>query len=110
MSAHDIPDTPEIRKKVAEQGQESMRLMGLDGPQVQPWEDGFRSHDHQDHAFEWWYFDMDLDDGSTLVATFNTKPAAAADGPLSPSVLLIHRAPDGTSTRETVPVARKSAS
>lgn len=105
MSAHDIPDTPEIRRKVAEQGAESMRLMGLDGPEVQAWEDGFRSHDQVDHAFEWWYFDMDLDDGSTLVATFSTKPAAAADGPLDPSVLLIHRAPDGTSTRETVAVA-----
>ena len=77
MSPHDIPDTPSIREKVARDSAESMHLMGLDGPEVQPWEDGFRTHDSSDHAFEWWYFDMELDDGSALVATFNTKPNAA---------------------------------
>lgn len=105
MSPHDIPDTPSIREKVAHESAESMRLMGLDGPEVQPWEDGFRTHDTSEHSFEWWYFDMELDDGSALVATFNTKPNAAPDGPLDPSVLLIHRPAAGDSVRETVSAA-----
>jgi hypothetical protein len=104
MHPIDLPDTPEMRAKVSEDGAYGMKLLGLTGPEVQPWEDGFRTHDIADHSFEWWYFDMQLDDGSTLVATFNTKPAAAADGPLAPSVLIIHRDPEGNTTRENTPL------
>lgn len=45
---------------------------------------------------------MQLDDGSTLVSTFNTKPNTAPDGPLEPSVLIIHHGPDGEKIRESV--------
>lgn len=104
MHPIDLPDTPEMREKVARDGEYGMKVLGLDGPEVRPWEDGFRTHDMADHAFEWWYFDMQLDDGCTLVATFNTKPAARADGPLEPSVLIIHRDAQGASIRENTPL------
>ena len=69
---------------------------------VAGWEDGWRTAEDVDEAFEWWYFDMQLDDGTTLVATFNTKPHSHPDGPLDPSVLL-HlprpRRPEGTHQR-----------
>ena len=112
MHPIDLPDTPEIRKKVAEDGAYGMKMLGLTGAEVQPWEDGFRTHDIAEHAFEWWYFDMQLDDGCTLVATFNTKPAGAADAPLEPSMLIIHRDAQGTSTREvnSIPATAFSAS
>lgn len=103
MHAMELPDTPELRTKFAEDGAYGMKLLGLAGPDVQPWEDGFRTHDIAEHSFEWWYFDMQLDDGSALVAAFSTKPPARADGPIAPSVLIIHRDAQGTSIREDIP-------
>lgn len=76
-----------------------MEDLSLDAHTVAVWEDGFRTAEAADHSFEWWYFDMQLDDGSTLVATFNTQPSSTPDGPLDPSVLLIYHGPDGTRIR-----------
>jgi predicted secreted hydrolase len=99
MHGHDIPDTPEVRAKLDAAQAEAMQSLGLDPKVVAVWEDGFRSADEVDHSFEWWYFDMQLDDGSTLVATYNTKPNTAPDGPLDPSVLIIYHGADGTKVR-----------
>ncbi|MBX7160494.1 MAG: hypothetical protein K1X95_09410 [Acidimicrobiia bacterium] len=100
MHAHDIPDTPEVRAQIEAAQAESLTRFGLDPVVVAVTEDGFRSADELAHSFEWWYFDMHLDDGSTLVATFNTKPNTAPDGPLDPSVLIIYHGADGTRIRE----------
>lgn len=62
MHPIDLPDTPEMRAKVAEDGAYGMKLLGLKGREVQPWEDGFRTHDIAEHSFEWWYFAMQLGD------------------------------------------------
>lgn len=99
MHGHDIPDTDEVRAKIDAAQSEALSDFGLDERRVGVFEDGFRSFDELDHSFEWWYFDMQLDDGSTLVATFNTKPNTAPDGPLDPSVLLIYHGADGARVR-----------
>jgi predicted secreted hydrolase len=99
MHGHDIPDTPEVRAKIDAAQSEALGALGIDPKVVAVSEDGYRSADEVDHSFEWWYFDMQLDDGSTLVATFNTKPNTAPDGPLDPSVLIIYHGPDGTRIR-----------
>ena len=97
---HDIPDTADIRARIDAAQAEGLDFLHIDPRDVAVWEDGFRSADELDHSFEWWYFDMQLDDGSTLVTTFNTKPNTAPDGPLDPSVLVIYHGADGTKVRQ----------
>ncbi|MEI6363962.1 MAG: hypothetical protein WCP95_17740 [Actinomycetes bacterium] len=97
--AIDLPDTPEVRAQLDAAGAESMKMFGLDPKVVAVWEDGYRSAKDEGQSFEWWYFDMQFDDGSTIVTTFNTKPNTAPDGPLKPSVLLIRRDAQGKSRR-----------
>ena len=99
MTAHDLPDTPEVRAQMDAAMTASLEKLGLDPHTVAVWEDGYRAHDDEAHTFEWWYFDMELDDGSTLVTTFSNKPHTDPHGPLQPSVLVIYRAPDGTRMR-----------
>ncbi|MEI6622102.1 MAG: hypothetical protein WCP28_09375 [Actinomycetes bacterium] len=99
MEAHELPDTAEVREKVDKAQAASLEKLGLDPHTVAVWEDGCRTVDDAPNTFEWWYFDMQLDDGSTLVATFNTKPNTHPDGPLKPSVLLIYHGPDGSKHR-----------
>ncbi|MCS6993313.1 MAG: hypothetical protein NZP74_05720 [Anaerolineales bacterium] len=54
---------------------------------VQPWEDGLRVETGRGF-FEWWYFDAHLDNGTTVVIVFATKPLLDRDGPLRPVVLV----------------------
>lgn len=61
---------------------------------IAPWEDGLRADTRRGH-FEWWYFDAHLDDGSTAVIVFATKPLLERNGPLKPNVLLTLTRPDG---------------
>jgi hypothetical protein len=86
--------TPELRQKMAEENAAAIARLGLNPDKVEPWEDGYRTVDEPD-AFEWWYFDAQFDDGSTVVIVFSTKPHTKPKHPLSPSVLLIHRTSDG---------------
>jgi hypothetical protein len=86
--------TEEMRKKIAEDNAEAMAKEGLNPDKVEPWEDGYRTAEQPD-AFEWWYFDMQFDDGSTMVIVYNTKPHTKPKGPLDPSVLMIYRPQDG---------------
>ena len=37
-------------------------------------------------SYEWWYFDAHLDDGSSLVITFYTKPLLSPKGPEAPLI------------------------
>jgi hypothetical protein len=64
---------------------------------VQPWEDGLRAKTGPG-SFEWWYFDAHLNDGSTAVIVFATKPILERGGPLKPNVSLTITRPDGTKT------------
>jgi hypothetical protein len=96
MTAHDIPDTAEIRTRMAESQQQGLTALGLKPTGVEIWEDGYRAADAEDSTFEWWYFDCQFDDGSTLVVTFSNKPHTDPSGPLTPTVLIIRQLADGT--------------
>lgn len=61
----------------------------------EPWEDGLRTSVAAP-AFEWWYFDAHLDDGSTAVIVFVTKPILDWKGPAKPNVALTITRPDGS--------------
>lgn len=58
------------------------------------WEDGLRT-DPNKKSFEWWYFDANFKDGSTLVVTFFTKQAQNAKGKLNPSIQVVYTTPKG---------------
>ncbi len=59
---------------------------------IQPWEDGLRAETGPG-SFEWWYFDAHLDNGTTVVIVFATKPILERGGPLKPVVLLTLNCP-----------------
>jgi hypothetical protein len=102
MTAHNIPDTPEIREKIDKIQADSLKRMGLETNKVAIWEDGYRASKDEANTFEWWYFDMQLDDGSTFVVTFTNKPHTQPNGPIKPSVLLIYRGTKGQNYRKNI--------
>jgi hypothetical protein len=72
------------------------RLLGLQNDEVEPWEDGLRTN-AAEGSFEWWYLDCHLEDGSSLIITFYTKPPqASVKQPLSPMVTMQLTRPDGS--------------
>ena len=50
--------------------------LGLPNSDIQTWEDGWRTSAVAETrgTFEWWYFDVHLDDGSTVTVEMHTKP------------------------------------
>lgn len=66
--------------------------------EAQIWEDGMRLDPHK-KTFEWWYFDANFKDGSTLVVTFFTKEAQNAAGPLNPLIQIVYTDPSGNKKR-----------
>jgi hypothetical protein len=98
MPAQRIPDTPETRAQLAIAQDEGLAALGLTAGTVETWEDGYRAASAADSTFEWWYFDCQFDDGSTLVVTFSNKPHTSPAGPLAPTVLVIRQHPDGSRT------------
>lgn len=96
MPAHDLPDTAEVRTAMDAAQTEGLAALGLKPGTVEVWEDGYRAAENADSTFEWWYFDCQFDDGSTLVVTFSNKPHTDPSGPLTPTVLIIRQLPDGT--------------
>lgn len=101
MTAQNIPDTEETRTAMAQAQQQALTALGLNPTTVEPWEDGYRAATSPDSTFEWWYFDCQFDDGSTLVVTFSNKPHTDPSGPIAPTLLVIRQMPDGTSHRYT---------
>jgi hypothetical protein len=78
------------------------RRFNLSPDTIAPWEDGLRT-DSSAGTYEWWYFDAHLDDGSTLVLVFFTKPLTGTSGPLQPAVQVDLTHADGTKLTKTVP-------
>ncbi len=101
MTWHAIPNTPEIRASLEQTKQETIAALGLNPSQLEPWEDGRRSKDDAT-TFEWWYFDVQLDDGSTLVLTYGNKSPTDAHGAEAPIMLAIRQQPDGSSVKHTI--------
>lgn len=98
--SQEIEVTPQIRERQARETAENLARLGLNPERVEPWEDGYRTAEEKD-AFEWWYFDGHVDDGSALVLTFETKPMTKPSGPLTPSIMLMYR-PEGGERRKSV--------
>ncbi|WP_125132542.1 hypothetical protein [Microbacterium sp. 10M-3C3] len=96
MAVQRIPDTPEVRAQLDLAQQEGLSALGLKAGTVEVWEDGYRAASAADSTFEWWYFDCEFEDGSTLVVTFSNKPHTDPGGPLTPTVLVIRRHADGS--------------
>ncbi len=72
---------------------EALQREGLQAtPQV--WEDGLRA-DPRPGNFEWWYFDAQMEDGSTVVVVFFTKTMLDRRSRLKPGVSVSITRPDG---------------
>lgn len=61
---------------------------------IAEWEDGFRTSGVK-NAFEWWYFDAHLNDGSSLIMMFYSKTVFDANGPIKPQATFELSTPDG---------------
>jgi predicted secreted hydrolase len=84
-------------------GPEVMQREGLrETPEI--WEDGLRAEPKPGN-FEWWYFDAQLEDGSTAVVTFFTKSLLDRSSRLKPGVAVTITRPDGQKLSQTSLVA-----
>lgn len=83
---------------------------GVNPHQVEPWEDAKRDDDRAG-VYEWWYFDMILDDGSKAVIHFNTKDnkTIGKDGTI-PSVVIKITSPTGKEFKDNVILKAEEAS
>jgi hypothetical protein len=62
---------------------EDYARLGIEAGEIEVFEDGMRTRGGPG-GYEWWYFDSHLQDGSSLVIVFYTKPQLNPDGPLAP--------------------------
>jgi len=63
------------------------------------WEDGIRTNGVKG-TYEWWYFDAHLDDGTTIVIVFYTKPFTEIKKGLIPFISINIDRADGTSIKK----------
>lgn len=84
----------------------SYQKLGISATTIEPREDGMRTSGARG-TYEWWYFDFTLDDGSTLVITFNTKDPTRPDTPLTPILSFKLDGPDGVRVDRTLVAAVK---
>jgi predicted secreted hydrolase len=85
-----MTDSPGAEEeKAAELASEGLK------PYVEAWEDGYRTAGHPE-AFEWWYFDSQFEDGTTVVVDFTTKAKSPNAPPVTPNVTTIIKYADGT--------------
>lgn len=75
--------------------------LGLSPLRIEPWEDGARTTGAKG-TYEWWYFDFNLDDGSTLVITYLTKDFTHPETSLAPFVTFTLDRADGTTISRVV--------
>lgn len=80
-----------------------------EGNRPEKWEDGMRT-DGGKKTYEWWYFDSHLDDGTTIVIGFYTKPFSEVNKKQNPLVTLMIDRPDGTIIRKEYFSKKETAS
>lgn len=91
------------RKVIFGIGADFMKRDGLTD-EIQPWEDGLRSHPERGE-FEWWYSDARFEDGSTAVIVFFTKSLISPRSVFKPGILLTITTPEGERISESVSFA-----
>lgn len=81
---------------------EDYKKWGTNPEKIEIWEDGKRDDDRAG-VYEWWYFDMILDDGSKAVIHFNTKDnkTIGKSGTI-PSVVIKITDPQGNEYKDNV--------
>lgn len=84
------------------------KKFGVNPGVVEMWEDGRRDNSRPG-AFEWWYFDMLLDDGTKVVAIFMDKDASTPTAPLSPYIRFEVTLPTGEHFHENLKVSADEA-
>ncbi|GAB3600519.1 lipocalin-like domain-containing protein [Microbacterium tumbae] len=82
--------------------------LGLSPERIAPWEDGLRTSGGR-NSYEWWYFDAHLEDGSSLVITFFTKPSLATWSGLNPQISIELERPGQEKLELTSRVRREDA-
>jgi len=75
---------------------------------VEPWEDGTRTNAGERGTYEWWYFDCHLEDGSSLVIVFYTKPMMSPQSAPDPNVTIRLIDPAGAEYAQTYRPKRRS--
>src|SRR5205807_2643703 len=82
-----------MKAEIARSPEDYQRL-GLRPDHIEPWEDGIRTSG-EPGTYEWWYFDVHLDDGAKLVVTFFTKPFVGVARPMTPMISIELDMPSG---------------
>jgi hypothetical protein len=83
-----------IRSRLGAEPEHYARL-GIKKGDVEPWEDGTRTKSGVRGTYEWWYFDFQMDDGTTLVIVFYTKHMMSPGAPPAPHVTISLVSADG---------------
>lgn len=88
---------------------EDFTALGINPSKVEPWEDGKRDNDRAG-AYEWWYFDIMLDDGKKIVIHFNTKDLSTmAKNGCQPTITIEVTLPDGTTLTDNLAIPPEDA-
>ena len=80
---------------------ENYEEFGLLKERVELWEDGLRT-DYTTNAFEWWYFDCELEDGSKIAMTYLTKSYTVPEKGLAPFIRFNYSKTDGSEIARTL--------
>jgi hypothetical protein len=88
---------------------QDFQRLGLQKDRMEPWEDGAHT-DGSPGTWEWWYMDAEFD-GATLAIFMMTKPWVSHYLPLTPSVYVTLKLPDGSTIQKaaTIPADEFSA-
>jgi hypothetical protein len=95
------------RSRLAGEAADYGRL-GIKKGVVEPWEDGTRTNAGERGTYEWWYFDSRLEDGSSLVIVFYTKPMMSPGSGPDPNVTIRLIDPAGKEYAQTYRPANRA--
>ena len=90
-----------ITEKLAKVSPDFKKYGLREGNIPEKWEDGIRTKGEKG-TYEWWYFDSHLEDGSTIVIIFYTKPFVKVNSKLTPYITISINRPDGTAFKKAI--------